>query len=251
MNTNLHGKLAFITGAEGGLGEKIAIRLAEDGADIIIHYVANRESAEGVAEKVRTIGQKAYVVKADFTSAEEVAAMIAEVKEIGPVDILVNNAGFLGKRVKLLDEDAYDEALWKKSFEINFMSVVRTMQAFSLDMCQKGWGRIINISSVSCRIRANIGATIHYTPMKSAVESLTLHSSYELAPYGVTCNCVGPGNMRTPMVKNAPLPDPRTLELYHVRRNADPDEIASAVEYLASPDAGFITGEVYFVTGGR
>ncbi len=251
MNTNLRGKLAFVSGAESGLGEKIALRLAGDGADIIIHYVISRENAESVAERVRAMGVAAHIVKADFTSAEETAAMVTAVKEIGTVDILINNAGFLGKRMKLLDGDARDEALWKKSFDINFMSVVRTMQAFIPAMCEKGWGRVINISSISCRIRTNIGATIHYTPMKSAVESLTLHASYEAAPYGVTCNCVGPGNMRTPMVKNAPLPDIETLKLYHTKRNADPDEIASAVEYLASPDAGFVTGEVCYAAGGR
>lgn len=250
MNLDLHGKLALVTGSEGGLGEKIALRLAGDGADIVVHYIASQEKAEKVAQKIREMGVKAYVVKADFSSADDMGKMFQKIHEIGTLDILVNNAGIL-KRMKLLDTEAADESFWEKSFQINYMSVVRTMREFLPEMCKKGWGRVINISSISCRIRSSLGATVSYTPMKSAVEALTIHVSDEVAQFGVTCNCVGPGNMRTPMVANAPLPNPKTLELYHTRRNADPDEIAATVEYLASPDASFVTGEVYYTAGGR
>lgn len=250
MNLDLSGKLALVTGSEGGLGEKIAIRLARNGANVIVHYVLSREKAEAVARELTSYGVQAYLVHGDFSTAEGVAEMMRQTREIGDPDILINNAGIL-KRMKLLSAEAGEEEVWEKSFQVNYMSVVRTMREFLPYMCKAGWGRVVNISSVSCRIRSSLGATVAYTPMKSAVEALTVHVSDEVAQYGVTCNCVGPGNMRTPMVANAPLPDPRTLELYHTRRNADPDEIAATVEYLASPDASFVTGEIFYTAGGR
>ena len=251
MNTNLSGKLALVTGAETGLGANIALRLAQDGADVIVHYVFNRENAQEIARRIQKMGRQAYLVQADFCSAEETRAMFREIEGISPVDILVNNAGALFQRATFLDLCKESDQLWEKSFQVNYMGVVRTMRELVPGMCQRGWGRVVNISSVSCRIRALPGATIHYSPMKSAVETLTIHVSAEVAQFGVTCNCVGPGNMVTPLTQNAPLPNPHVLELYHAKRNAAPDEVASAVEYLVSPDAGFITGEVYYVSGGR
>lgn len=251
MNTNLNGKLAFVTGAETGLGEQIALRLANNGADIIIQYLFDSRRAEQVAQKIRDMGHTAHLIRADFSSAEAVSNMLHTVKKLGHIDVLVNNAGALLQRLHFLDQDALNDALWERSFQINYMSVVRTMREFIPDMCEKGWGRIINISSVSCRIRSRFGATVHYSPMKSAVETLTVHVSGEIAKFGVTCNCVAPGNMRTPLVDHAPLPDKNVLNLYHVQRNASPNEVAATVEYLASPDASFITGEVIYTSGGR
>jgi len=251
MDLDLKGKLALITGAERGLGEKISLRLAGDGADVIIHYVFDEAAAERVAAKAREKGVNAYVIRADFTVPEDMKTFFEKVRSIGSPDILINNAGFLSRRLRFYSEDNSSDDIYYKSFEINYMAVVRTMREFIPGMVSKGWGRIVNISSVTCRMRTSTGATVHYSPMKSAVETLTRHISDEVAQYGVTCNCVGPGNMRTDMVADAPLPNPKILELYHTRRNADPDEIAATVEFLAAPDAGVTTGEVFYTSGGR
>ena len=251
MNTDLAGKLALVTGAETGLGEQIALRLAKDGADVIIHYLFNQTRAEQVAQQIRNMGRKAELVRADFTEPKEIAGMFCRIQEIGPVDILVNNAGALFQRLSFLDQAAQTDALWEKSFQVNYMSVVRTMREFIPQMCQKGWGRIVNISSVSCRIRSSFGATVHYSPMKSAVETLTVHVSGEVARYEDTCNGVAPGNMHTPLVKQAPLPDESVMRLYHLQRSADPSEVAATVEYLVSPDASYVTGEIFYTSGGR
>lgn len=251
MNTNLSGKLALITGAEAGLGRQIALRLANDGADIILHYVFDQHAAEETAREINEMGRQAYLIRADFFNINEIDAMFQQIHRIGTTDILINNAGALFQRLSFLEEDSKKDELWEKSFQINYMSVVRTMRELIPPMCQQGWGRVINISSVSCRIRTRTGATVHYSPMKSAVETLTVHVSDEVAQYGVTCNCVGPGNMKTKLVSEAPLPDPDILRLYHTRRGGTSEEVAATVEYLASPDASFVTGEVFYTSGGR
>ncbi len=239
---SLEGTTALITGASRGIGRAVALRLAADGASVVLHYNQNRAAAEEVAA---AIGREVTVVRADLGSPEEIEAMF---RELGGrrLDFLINNAGIwkgspLGSSaVKLIDE----------ILDTNLKGPFWVTQC-ALPVLKDG-ARIVNVSSVAGRIGVAGGRSL-YGAAKAALDSLTRSWALELAPRRILVNAVAPGYVATDMTA-AHFSDPATLERALVRhplgRMGVPEDIAGVVAFLCSEDARFITGQCLNVSGG-
>ena len=240
----LSGKRALVTGASRGIGAAIARQLAADGADVAITYEKSAEKAEAVAAQIRALGRKAVVLQADAGSTEGPArAVDGAVAGLGGLDIVVNNAGIAGGTL-FADQTAGEiDAL----LNVNIRGVLLTTQA-ALPHLRDG-GRIISISSVLAH-RVPFGGVTVYSATKSALEAFTLGLSRELGPQGITVNLVKPGATDTDM-NPADGPNAATmLGSISLGRYGQPQDIASAVAFLAGPGASYVTGTSILVDGG-
>jgi 3-oxoacyl-[acyl-carrier protein] reductase len=246
MRWGLDGKVAMVTGASRGIGRAIALRLAEEGCDVAVNYHRSGATAQEVADEVVRLGRRALVLGADVASSGEVEAMVTAVEdEIGPVDILVNNAG-IHKHHKSWEMSVED---WDRIIDVNLTGTFLTSRLLGPRMAERGWGRIVNISSVVAMSGTDHEA--HYAASKAGIHGLTKSLALELSPRGVTVNAVAPGWIRTDMT--ADTTDQEMVEALRkvpLGRIGDPEEIASVVAYLASPESGYITGQVLHVNGG-
>ncbi len=245
----LEGKTALVTGSSQGIGRAIAIRLAEEGADVAINYNSNPAKAEEVLAAVAASGRKGVSIGANLGSVSDVRRLVAEaVAHFGQLDILVNNAG-IEKNASFWDvtEEEYDQVL-----NVNLKGVFFATQAMVQHlMATKCGGKIINISSVHEELP--FPHFTSYCASKGGVKMLTRNLSIELAPLGITINSIAPGAVETPINKNL-LNDQaklsRLLEQIPLRRLAKPEEVAGIAAFLASSDADYVTGTTYFVDGG-
>jgi 3-oxoacyl-[acyl-carrier protein] reductase len=245
----LSGRTALVTGASRGLGRAIALRLARAGAAVAVNYREQADAASAVVQDIRAHGGRALGLRADVGDPGEVRAMVAEVtSELGAVDILVNNAG-VSRPGDLAD---FDLTQLDDMQRINVDGVVSVTRAVVEGMKARRFGRIVNIASVAALGTAVAGTTF-YAATKAAVVVLTRRFALELGPHGVTVNAVAPGFVLTDMAAAGRTEADfaaiaaRTM----VRRIGKPDDIAHAVEFLVSPEAGFITAQVVTVDGGR
>jgi len=242
----LAGKTALVTGAAGGIGRSICVRLAAAGADVAVHYRRNREGAEAVAEQVRALGRKAVIVQADVSDGEDVRRMVDTVmEEFGGLDILVNNAGILADALLTFMQDAQ----WQRVIDVNLTGPFYTMRAAAMLMARKRSGCIVNIASDAGRMGA--ANRSNYAAAKEGLVALTRSAARELAGLGVRVNAVSPGFVETPMTES--LPDARRRELLRnipMRRLGVPEEIADVVVFLCTQAAAYMTGQVIFVDGG-
>lgn len=230
-------KVALVTGGASGIGKAIAERLAEDG-----HQIAVFDLNPGDAPH-------SYAV--DVTDRAGIDAALGRIHdELGPVGILVNAAGLDGFQpfLKISFED------WKRVVNVNLHGVFHMIQAVLPEMVDAGWGRIVNISSSSTH--SGTPYMSHYVSAKSGVNGLTKSLALEFGPTGVTVNAVPPGFIDTPMLRKAAdrglLGDiDATIAATPVRRMGKPEDIAAAVAFLASEEAGYITGQILGVNGGR
>jgi 3-oxoacyl-(acyl-carrier-protein) reductase len=240
----LKDKVAIITGAGSGIGEATALRFVKEGAKVVINDV-NLEGANSVLEKIKEMGGKAIVLKADISKKEEVEGMMQKVVEhFGKLDILVNNAG--------INRDAFTKKMteedWDLVIRINLKGTFLCCQAAINTMGKQGFGRIINTSSIGSL--GNPGQA-NYSASKSGVIGLTKTLALECARYGITVNCVAPGATKTPMTVKMPENIFQMItEKIPLKRWAEPDEIANMHVFLASDEASYITGQVIFVDGG-
>lgn len=247
MDLGIKGKVAIVTGSARGLGAMIARRLAEEGAKVVINDV-QRELAEGTAQALRADGFEAHCVVADITRAAEVQRLVdGTVDTFGGVHILVNNAGFPRDRylVKMTEED------WDLVLEVMLKGAFLASRAVMPRLIEQGWGRVVNISS-----RAYLGnpTQANYAAAKAGLIGFAKALALEEGRYGITVNCVAPGFMETEMVQALPTYETirdRAVAAQSIKRVGMPADIADAVAFLASKRAGFITGEVLHVTGGR
>ncbi|MFQ5946167.1 MAG: 3-oxoacyl-ACP reductase FabG [Anaerolineae bacterium] len=240
----LQDRVALITGAAGGIGEATAKRFIREGARVAVND-ANAPGAEKAAQEIQRAGGTALAVAGDVTKKAQVDEIVRQVTSAwGRVDILINNAG--------INRDAMaakmSEGQWDEVLDVNLKGTFLCAQAVLPGMRERGWGRVINTSSIGSL--GNIGQA-NYAASKAGVIGLTKTLALEYAKYRVTVNCVAPGATMTAML--AGVPDQikaKIIEKIPMGRIADPEEIAHVHGFLASEEASFITGQVIFVDGG-
>ena len=241
---SLNGKTALVTGASRGIGRAIALRLAEDGANVAVIYAGSADKAEAVVNEITALGVNAKAYRCNVADSAAVNETVKAVtNDPGKIDILVNNAGITrdGLMLRMKDED-FDAVL-----DTNLKGAFNMIRACYSGFIRKKSGRIINISSVS-GIMGNAGQA-NYSASKAGVIGLTKSVARELASRGITCNAVAPGFIQTDMTENLGDNNP-LLNSIPLGRMGKPEDIAAAVAFLASDSAAYITGEVLKVDGG-
>jgi NAD(P)-dependent dehydrogenase (short-subunit alcohol dehydrogenase family) len=233
----LTGHRALVTGGASGIGAAIAARFAADGAAVVIGDI------DDAAAKAQADGCGAAAVHLDVSDPASARAAVADT---GPFDILVNNAGIDHPGVFFTDMSPEQ---WRRLLAVNLEGVFACTQAVLPAMQQGGWGRIVNLSSEAGRVGGKADAV--YSATKGAIISFTRSIAMENARYGITVNAVAPGPIETPLFRRLP---PKAVEMVTastlLRRLGQPEEVAAAVAFLASPEASYITAEILGVSGG-
>jgi 3-oxoacyl-[acyl-carrier protein] reductase len=252
MSKPLDNKLALVTGSSRGIGAATAIRLAAEGASVIVNYANSADHAKTVVDTIKKAGGQAEAVRADLSKPEDTKALIAAIdtafggKFGGRLDILVNNAGTVefGPFLESSDQ-SYD-----KHFNINVRAPIELSKDAAKRMAKAKWGRIINVGSASGEAAKLPGLTL-YIASKFALHGFTRGLSRELGSLGITVNGIQPGSIDTDLSPNEGSPEHAAMvNLASVGRFGKPEEIASAIVFLANPESAFINGENLTVDGG-
>ena len=244
----LKGKIAVVTGASRGIGRAIAVKLAAEGAVVIINYNRSKDEAEKVKEQIEASGGQVKLIQCNVASFESCEKMFEEVmKEFGRIDILVNNAGVVEYSSGLHD---HTTAQWDKVLDTDLKGVFLMAREVSTIMMKQKYGRIINISSVG-GIQAG-PAQVSYFAAKGGVVNLTKAMAGDLAPYGILVNAIAPGVYDTEMTHDA-LDAPGSLVLKNrvaLKRFGREGEMNGALIYFASDACTYTTGQVLVIDGG-
>jgi acetoacetyl-CoA reductase len=241
-------RVAVVTGGMGGLGEAICIKLSKMGYTVVTTYSpTNKKSAEWLAE-MKNDGYTFQAVPADVTDYESCAKAVQQVeKDFGQVDVLVNNAGI----TRDMTFKKMDKPNWDAVMRTNLDSVFNMTKAVLDDMVDRGWGRVINVSSINGQ-KGAFGQT-NYSAAKAGMHGFTKALALEVARKGVTVNTISPGYIGTKMVLAIPkeVLDSKIIPQIPVGRLGKPEEIAGLVAYLCSDEAAFVTGANIAINGGQ
>lgn len=237
---------AIVTGGSRGIGRAVAVRLAKDGMNLVINYRGNSAAAEETERMCRELGAEVLLVQGDVSCAEDCEKLAAQAKEaFDRVDVLVNNAGITrdGLLARMTEED------FRAVLDVNLVGPWNMMKAVNRIMMKQRYGRIVNLSSVT-GLMGNMGQT-NYAAAKAGILGMTKSYAREVASRGITVNAVAPGFIDTDMTEAMPEgAKDKIITGIPMGRTGKPEDVAEAVAFLASEQAGYITGEVLRVDGG-
>ncbi|GAA0588234.1 SDR family NAD(P)-dependent oxidoreductase [Craurococcus roseus] len=243
----LDGKVALVTGAGRNIGRAIALRLARDGAAVVVNGRSDRAAVEAVAGEIAAMGGKALACLADVSDPGAVARMVEDAAAaLGGIDIAVSNAG-LRRRTPFLAM-TFEE--WREILSVALDGAFLLAQAVAPRMARRGGGAIVGLSGISTHL--GVPERAHVSASKAGLEGLMRALAVELAPHGIRCNCVAPGSIDTARGASAG-PMPARLgadESVPLRRKGTPEEVAAVVRLLVGPEGGYITGQTVHVNGG-
>ena len=242
MNTEITSRRALVTGGSGGIGAAICERLAADGHHVIVHANRGLGKARALAEKINAAGGSAEAVAFDITDRTATAAALEALVEVAPIQILVNNAG--------IHDDAVFPGMtgeqWDRVLDVSLNGFFNVTQPLTMPMMRTRWGRIVSVSSVAA-VAGNRGQ-VNYAAAKGALHSASKSLALELASRGVTVNVVAPGLIATGMIEGSFDAD-AVKRMVPMQRVGQPAEVASLVAFLASGQAGYISGQVISING--
>lgn len=248
----LNGKVAVVTGGAGGIGRATSVQLAQDGAAIAVWDV-DTAGAQETVDLVAEQGARAIVCEVDVASSASIADALSGTRDkLGPVAILINNAALTGSS---RFEDLTEE-IWDRMIEVDLKGPFLCSKAVLPDMVAAGWGRIVNITSSSAQLGTPYMA--HYVAAKAGLIGLTKALAMEYAARGITVNNVPPGYIDTSTMRRNQAnyaggvsSVEKTVQSFPMKRAGKPEDIAAACSYLASEQAGYVTGQTISVNGGR
>lgn len=242
------GEVALVTGAGQATGRGIALGLAEAGVAVAVNDL-HPDRANETVRLVRESSGDAIAAPFDCSRRDEIFTAVAGIEEeLGPVDVLVNNAGVpeSWRPEPFIDSDP---ATWSAQFELNLFGNMHAVQAVAPGMVERGWGRVIQISSGSSATGQSIGVSL-YASAKAGIEGLLRHVATELGPSGVTVNTLSLGVQENVVQRGASSGVEAIVRGIPVRRAGTPADVAAAVRWLASEDSGFVTGQVIHLNAG-
>ena len=250
IRLDLSGRRALVTGGTRGIGESIVCALGHSGAAVAINYRQSARQAEQLAGEMHSRGKKAAPIQADVSDEKQCADLIQKSADAlgGPIDILVNNAG---GPMQLSSLEQMHVDLWRDVLTLNLTAAMVCSREVIAGMKVAGWGRIINIGSISGRSGGGPGYA-HYAAAKAGIGSLTKSLAKELGPYGVTVNTISPGVVMTDIHKthNTPTSLEQLRQQTLLGRLGEPTDVAGVALFLCSDDAAYITGTEIAVNGG-
>ena len=242
MNTENKRRRALVTGGSGGIGAAICERLAADGHQVIVHANRGLEKAQALVEKIVAAGGSAEAVAFDITDRAATAAALEALVEVAPIQILVNNAG--------IHDDAVFPGMtgeqWDRVIDVSLNGFFNVTQPLTMPMMRTRWGRIVSVSSVAA-VAGNRGQ-VNYAAAKGALHAASKSLALELASRGVTVNVVAPGLIATGMIEGTFDAD-AVKRMVPMQRVGQPAEVAHLVAFLASDQAGYISGQVISING--
>jgi 3-oxoacyl-[acyl-carrier protein] reductase len=246
VNLNLQGHAALVTGGSRGIGRATCLALAAHGASVGVHYSTSEAQAAEVVEEIRQGGCQAVGIRGDLRDAAVPGRVIAEAAAaLGPIDILVNNAG----QMTDVAVEAMTDEVWDAALSLHLTATFRCCRAAIPAMKARRWGRIVNVSTQALYTGSKNHA--HYAAAKAGLLGFTFSLAKEVGEHGITVNLVAPGRIRTDMLlERASGREAEWMQQTPMRRFGEPEEIAGAIVFLASPAAGYITGATLHVNGG-